>query len=380
MKIRSLIQKLILSFIKPCLIFESYPNFADNTKYVFDEFVKRDYEKEYYLYWFIDYDKAASYHNGEIEYWNPKDKRSIKKYIRHLRYYKKYKATIFCNRLIVPEVFSNSQNSFYLGHGVPLKNSSKYYQTPNEIEYCISPSEAMRDIISYGHGYDKNKIIALGYPRNDAFYNCNLDVKDILSCRDTNKVIVWYPTFKQHKSGIRTGSAHSIPFIFKEEKAKELNAFLDSHNVYLVVKPHFGQDLDYVKRIELSNIRFINDDFYKSHSILSYEFVGACDALLTDYSSVLFDFTLCDKPIGLIWNDIEEYKINPGLNPNYEYLTQGMYKIYTFEDLKSFITSVSDETDAFAEKRREMSMIFNISKDGKNASRVVDFIVDKAQL
>lgn len=377
---KDILHKGMLLFLKPCIVFESVPDFSDNTYFVYDELVKRGYNKKYHLYWYIDYDKAAEYKNGEIVYWNPKDKSSICSYIRHLRYYKKYKATIFCNRLIVPETFPNSKNSFYLGHGVPLKNSSKYYQTPKEIEFCLAPSETMRQVISYGHGYDINRIVALGYPRNDALCNCSIDIKNILSCEEDEKVIIWYPTFKQHKSGVKTGSSHSISFIYNEDNAQILNDYLIKNKVMLVVKPHFGQDMGYVKKTELSNIRFINDDFYKENAIIPYSFIGSCDALLTDYSSVFFDYTLCDKPIGLIWEDLEEYKNNPGLNPDYEYLSQGTEKIYSLEDLKSFISRVANGEDKLAIKRQEMSKVFNYSSDGKNAIRVVDYIVKKAKL
>ena len=380
MKLKSIFHKIVLKLLKPCIVFESYPDFSDNTKFVFDEFIKRGYDKKYYLYWFIDYDKAAYYSKGKFHFWNPKDKSSFSKYIRHLRYYNKYKATVFCNRLIVPEVFSDSQNSFYLGHGVPLKNSSKYYKTPEEIEYCISPSEAMREVIAYGHDYDINRIIPLGYPRNDALNNCKIDVKKVLQCERINKVIIWYPTFRQHKSGVKTGSPHSISFVYKEEIAIDLNDFLKSKNTMLVIKPHFGQDLAYVDKLELENIRFIDDSFYSDNGIVPYEFLASCDALLTDYSSVFFDYSLCDKPIGLIWDDINEYKVNPGLNPKYQFFTQGTEKIYNYDDLKAFISQVANSEDPCTSIRREMSKVFNISSDGKNASRVVDFIVNQAKL
>ena len=43
----------------------------------------------------------------------------------------------------------------------------------------------------------------------------------------------------------------------------------------------------------------INDSFFIDNDITSYELLAACDSMITDYSSVYFDYTLCDKPIGL---------------------------------------------------------------------------------
>ena len=63
----------------------------------------------------------------------------------------------------------------------------------------------------------------------------------------------------------------------------------------------------------MSSIRFIDNRFYSEHGLAAYEFVGACDGLITDYSSVLFDYLLLDKPIGLTWQDVEAYKKVPGV-------------------------------------------------------------------
>ena len=60
----------------------------------------------------------------------------------------------------------------------------------------------------------------------------------------------------------------------------------------------------------LSNLVFINDAFLSDNGIINYELLGVADALLTDYSSVYYDYLLLDRPIGLCWDDYEEYKAN----------------------------------------------------------------------
>ena len=68
----------------------------------------------------------------------------------------------------------------------------------------------------------------------------------------------------------------------------------------------FRQDISYIQKYALSNICFIDDAFFRRNNITSYEFVGSCDALITDYSSIYFDYLLCGKPAAVIWEDIEE--------------------------------------------------------------------------
>ena len=164
------------------------------------------------------------------------------------------------------------------------------------------------------------------------------------------------------------------------ENARKLNEVARKNNVLLVVKPHFAQDISYITDCNLSHIRFINDSFFAEHNISSYEFVGSCDALITDYSSIYYDYLLCDKPIAAIWEDIEEYRANPGFAVDVDYYVKGAEKVYTLDDFESFIDRLANGVDLLREERAEINALVNQSTDGKNAARVADFIIEKADL
>ena len=379
MNIKSIIKRQLIRITKPCVIFESYPNFSDNTKQVFDEFVRRGLGKKYHLYWYVDKDTAAFFYSGVPVFWNTNRVSMFKNRIRNFIYYNNIKAVILCNRHIVPEPFSHCYKSFYLTHGTTLKDVSSYYKIPNEVDYCISPSEYLREAFSISFDYDYNRIIPLGFPRNDVLSKEKINIKRILNT-NCNKIIVWYPTYKQHNGGYKTGCKHALPIIHNRKNAEILNQYLNRKNVLIVLKPHFAQDLSYINDIKMSNIRFINDRFYSEHNIIPYQFLGSCDALITDYSSVYSDFLLCNKPIGLIWEDIEDYKKNPGLVPMYEDITCGTNKIYNLNDLMDFVKDVALEKDKFESERNNLRDKLNISTDGHNTERVVDFIIKKAKL
>ena len=119
----------------------------------------------------------------------------------------------------------------------------------------------------------------------------------------------------------------------------------------IVVKPHFAQITNNIRNYCLSNILFIDDTFFDKNNISSYEFVGSTDGLITDYSSIYYDYTLCDKPICLIWDDIENYRKNPGLIDRYEYLMSGGEKAYSVDDLISFVDRVYKGIDILKEER-----------------------------
>lgn len=370
-KIKKIIKRIAYFFlpIRKIILFESAPDLSDNTKAVFDEMIKRGLNKHYKLIW-VCYKKVPI--KDKIK--NVKFLASNKHKVRIKWYYCQALALITCNRFF--EKIGKGQHAFYLSHGTPLKSVHDYYVIPNGIDYSFCAGEGIKEIYAYELNVDKDKIITLGYPRNDELTNCSVNVKTYFE-GDFDKIVVWYPTFRQHKGGRTLALGNALPIIHDAEQAKRLNEYAKERNVLLVLKPHFAQDLSYLKQTELSNIRFINDDFFVQNKLSSYQFVGSCDALITDYSSIYYDFTLCDKPIALVWEDVEEYKEKPGLVDGYEFYTKGGEKIYTIEDFEGFIDRISKGIDVLKEERNEIKGLSNYADDGQNSKRVVDFIMEK---
>ncbi|MBR3685871.1 MAG: CDP-glycerol glycerophosphotransferase family protein [Clostridia bacterium] len=376
MKISRIIKILKNNFtpLKNVILFESIPDVSDNTKAVFDEMIKRELNRKYKLVWIVSGNSHRFKNYDNVFYLDendPKQKRQIQKLMISA------KCMICCNRFLPRMRWG--QKTFYLSHGTTVKSVKSYYTIPDRIDYFIVTSENVMDLQSYELNFDKSRTIPLGFPRNDALTKSNLDVKGYLHTH-CKKVIVWYPTFRQHKGGLKSASDVTLPILHNEELAVELNKSAIENDVLIVLKPHFAQDVTYIKDMKLSNIRFIGEDFFEENNICSYEFVAGCDALITDYSSIYFDYTLCNKPIAVIWEDIEEYSKNPGLIDNYEYYLRGAEKLYTLDDLKAFVARLADGTDLLKDERNSVMREVNISNDGKNSERVVNFIMDKLRI
>ena len=135
-----------------------------------------------------------------------------------------------------------------------------------------------------------------------------------------------------------------------------------------------------MRDLNLSNLRRIDDAFIAGLGVAPYEFLAASDAMITDYSSVYFDYTLCDKPIAVTWEDIDDYRQFPGFAIDLEQYMKGAEKIYNIEELCRFIEDVSNGIDRRQMERREIRDLTNDFRDGKSAERAVDFIIDKANL
>lgn len=357
------------------ILFESVPDLADSPKAVFDEMIRRGLNKKYKLIWWVKdrNDEKLPQINNVIYVDN-----NTPLHLRQFQYYRlRAKCLIYCNKHFHKD--HPQAKSFYITHGTAIKSIKSYYRSPKDLDYCFITSPHFLNMMSDENTVPPEKMVALGYPRNDAFSKSPLDLHGILQ-KDYDKVIVWYPTYRQHKGANIHLSGDSLPIIHDAEKAKTINNILVENRVLVVVKPHFAQDISYVKDLNLSNIVFIDDTFFVDHAISSYQFVGSCDALLTDYSSIYFDYLLCNKPIGLVWEDIDSYRKNPGFAIDLDYYMKAAEKIYSVDDLAHFIEDIASGRDALKSEREEINQIANYSNDGRNTERVVDFIIDKAGL
>lgn len=377
MAIKSLVKKALDKFVRECIVFESVPDFSDNTRAIFDEMARRGYDRKYRLIWYIDDYTAAYYRDGKPVYFKPGERSTIRKKLTNYQYYYRRKCTVICNRFIKKE---GREVFFFLNHGSPIKCASEYYSPPEYVDWLLVQSKDFIPIISHNDHVPAEKLIPTGFARNDALFLTKVNLCRLFGVDDSNKVIAWYPTFRQHKYGLKTGSSHALPVIHDYEAANRLNETARANNVLIIVKPHFAQDLSLIRKTEFSNLRFIDNSFFDQNGISSYHFIGSTDALLTDYSSIYYDYTLCDKPIGVIWEDIDEYRQNPGFGVDLDYWLKGAEKLYNVDDLEQFVIRVARGDDLLKSERREISKVANASLKPDNASRAVDVIAEKAKL
>lgn len=361
-KLIPLSAKLLSVLPQKFIVFESKPDFCDNSRAVFDEIVKRELNKKYTLVWLTN--------NKESKLSIP-NVRCAHNRILQLYYSMRAKYLISSNTFATS--FGKHQVAIFLGHGFPLKTTFGY-EAPPGVDYSIGLSDDTNYVQANEANIDVERVITLGYPRNDALNKKNGDdIRKILG--PYNKIVVWYPTFRQHNvSKIQSATTHALPILHDSKIAARLNDFAKSLNILLVLKPHFSQDTRYIKDLNLSNILFIDDSFFVKNNISSYEFVGACDALITDYSSIYFDFLLCDKPVAAIWEDVDEYKKNRGFVVDIDYYFRGAHKIYTFDDFITFLDKLNIGDDNLTEERRSITKEIHKYVDFCSTERVVNFI------
>lgn len=224
------------------------------------------------------------------------------------------------------------------------------------------------------HAFDKSfkakRTIETGYPRNDCLLEHNTQASRLLSIntdqdvarrmkdhrKHGEKVILYAPTFRDN---LRS------PF---EDDGMDVAKWLDvacQDNLLIVMKLHphmLGRTPTFQNNLVLQIEP--NSDIYP---LLSY-----VDLLITDYSSIYFDFLILDRPIVFFAYDLTRY-ISDGrkLIFDYDTMTPGP-KAYTFDELLILIRTTLEYGEANkwkAERARVRNLTFD-HVDGSASERI----------
>ena len=264
----------------------------------------------------------------------------------------------------------------YLTHGSPLKSVHDYYFCDPTTDWALSQAPFFDAVNSYEFHIPQDKLVTLGFPRNDELFTQKCDLKDIFGA-EFDRFVVWYPTYRQHKNDLVTTTDISIPVIHDPAAAEAVNAAARETGTLVIVKPHPAQDLAHIRALELSNLRFIDDGLFAAHGITSYEFLACTDALITDYSSVLFDYLLTGKPVGLTFEDIDAYARQPGFAIDPQPLRESAAMLDTPDDFRTFFAQLASGDDPLRTKRLQLTKLTNQYTDGHSAERVAAFLAER---
>ncbi|UOB21210.1 CDP-glycerol glycerophosphotransferase family protein [Macrococcus armenti] len=299
-----------LPIIKNTFVFESFNGrgYSDNPKYIY-EYLYKTYP-EYQYIWIVN----------DLNISIPGPATKIKRLSKE--YYDAYaRSEFWISNTRLPSNLKKRPGQTYIQtwHGTPLKKlvldmesvklpntttleyKLKFLKESERWDYLISPNDYSTEIFTRCFNVPKSKILTTGYPRNemlqkrkdDKIYCGNLKGK--LKIDYDKKVILYAPTWRD------TDYNDEGNYAFKLQL--DLDAFLKqtNENTVLLLRLHYL----IAEKIELpDHPRIINvsdfDDIADLYLI--------SDLLITDYSSVFFDFSILNRPIIFFSYDLDLYK------------------------------------------------------------------------
>jgi len=222
----------------------------------------------------------------------------------------------------------------------------------------------------------RDKYVITGIPRTDILFRHRDCLPSLFPDAAKFKLTaIAMETFKQsHRGWIDSsaGKSYGLNVISSAQELAELDAFLRQRGVLLLIKPHPLQDLSYIEMNSLGNIRFITDRMLEDAGVQLYELVENCGTLLTDYSSIYYEYLLLNRPIGFLIGDLEDYTRGFVIPNPLDEMTGP--KINSLETLKDFFDGVLAGRDDYEAARNKLRDDVFKYPDGKNCQRVYAFL------
>jgi CDP-glycerol glycerophosphotransferase len=225
-------------------------------------------------------------------------------------------------------------------------------------DYLISPNAFCTGVFPSCFGYS-GEILETGYPRNDKLSTSTAEdrqrIRESIGVSDSSVTIVLYaPTWRDY-SRTATGNWQSVFYL--DENLELPDGFK------LIYRGHSNtheahKDGDQARFIDVTRYPNIADLFL------------AADVLITDYSSVMFDFTVTGKPIIFMAPDLERYRAERGFYFDFEAEAPGPI-LNSQDDVVRALQSLDEISRNYQNKYRRWQLKFDAHEDGNAASRVI---------
>jgi len=329
------------------ILFESIPDISDNPAQLYS--YMKSLERDYRMIWVVDsirddLDVPQYRRNTLSEFWQ---------FLRS-----RYIVTSHGYHLMV-----RARNQVYINlwHGMPLKAMGYTEKHPSvllqgvsdENYYLIATSSIMRNALAACFNQDARRIHITGQPRNDKLFT------EGRSWGGYRTIILYTPTYRD------SGKNESV-FSMQDYNEEIFHDFLEKNEALFLMKIH---PLDSgVRHRSGGNIRVLDP------SVDIYDILPGVDVLVTDYSSVYFDFLLLDRPVIFAVPDLEEYRRTRGfvLEP-FEFWAPGPH-VETFSDFLEELERCLSDPDYYRMERRTINRLVNHHQDGESSRRVYELV------
>ena len=323
MNIKKSIKKIIITAYK-CLtpviplkknliLFQSNNgvNYSGNPRYIYEEMVRQGLDQEYDCVWIL-LDTSI-----EVPGKCRKIRRNYPKFFWNLM---RAKFWIFDSRQ--EKMYVKKKDTVYIQtwHGTPLKklaldmdqmdmagnqNIERYHENfriaCRDWDYLVSQNKFSTEVFKSCFDFADKPILEIGYPRNDVLFQKNNE-KDIRELKEKlglpldKKIMLYAPTWRDNE--FYQKGAYKFATELDFDRMRE--AFSDEY--CMIVKYHYLVS----ENIDWTPYKGFVYTFDETNDIAWLYLVS--DILITDYSSVMFDYSLLNRPMFFFAYDLEDFQ------------------------------------------------------------------------
>lgn len=387
-----ILKQMVLAFYKlltkllpvnhKIILFESNlgRNYTGNPKAIYEEMVYQGLDKEYSCYIILE----------DINTKIPGSAKKIKK--NRFRYFYYFAiAGIWVSDSRLPMYIIKRPECTYIQtwHGTPLKKLAldlddvfmagetdiedykrNFYNNAQTWDYLISQNNYSSKIFKQAFAF-KKEILEIGYPRNDLLFHDNNEekikrIKEMLGIDLDKKVILYAPTWRDNE--------------FYENGKYKFNPTLDfsllmeqlKDDTVLIVKYHYLV----MDKIDWTPYKGFVYSYDMSYDISLLYLIS--DMLITDYSSVMFDYSILDRPMLFYCYDLNEYK-DKLRGFYFDFIKEAPGPIV--KSTQMLIKAIKEyDHDLYKEKYHTFRSKYNHADDGNASKKIVKLIKEVANL
>lgn len=348
-------------------------NYSDSPKYIY-EYLQEHYPGKYKFIWVIDKK------NTKIPYRHTKVKRFSIRYVYYLARCKYY---IFNSRQ--PVWIRKRKGNVFLQtwHGTPLKRlvfdmedvssaTPKYkqqvYKQSRAWDYLIAANQYSSDIFQRCFMFEKT-MLETGYPRNDILHHKDKDaiaerLKEKLGIPKDKKTILYAPTWRDDEYYSKGKYKFTLKLnleLMRERLGDEYVVLLRTH--------YFIADI-----LDITGLEGFAFNFSKYDDISELYLIS--DILITDYSSVFFDYANLQRPMLFFTYDLEKYRdVLRGFYIDIEEELPGPL-LFTTEEIIKAIKNINELKQTYQEKYDAFYEKFCSWEDGQASRKVAEAVFD----
>lgn len=360
---------------KDVILFVGNDGLTDNSRAFFTWLTQNGYQKRYRIRCAVKNHEQYGYLRQEgVEFLSLK--RGVFAYFRA-------GYVFYCNGTY-PIKPSKGQTAVNLWHGTPLKKICKLAPNVSHYDYdyftyVLAASPMFVPVMAQCFGVPESRVLCCGHARNDLLFHKSPDVLRKLGLEgDFDRLLLWMPTFRNsYNDYIHDGSCQTetgLPIFENSGQMAEFDRWLRENRMLMVVKLHPMQKESDIAPISLGNIRLLTNREIEAQHLQLYELVACADALVTDYSSIYFDYLLLDRPIGFTCDDLDAYGGSRGFVVSDPLALMPGMKLKTYADFHAFAEKAAAGDDGYAAERERVNAMVNADRDGRSAAHLAQLL------
>lgn len=256
----------------------------------------------------------------------------------------------------------------WLDHGIlAMKNTTAAYHKKKFVlnDFVITASEFGKKLLKDYYGYSEKEILLTGLPRYD---DMESEIKE--------KILLLMPTWRDNQDNLGEDFLKTEFYLKMKSLLKNnvlQNLLKDKKlKLYLYLHENFQKYNKYFYEFETDNIYVIKN---KEKNVKELLKISSC--LISDYSSVIFDFAYMNKPVISYQFDYSNY-INSREEKPFIDITTEIPALVSRDEEKiiEFIEIIEENNFNFIEQEKECLMKFFKYTDNKNCERLYEKIIN----